>query len=461
MLRFVALLALAVAVVASPQGISNKAYHHETVRGAKVHHQGDIVREEPVIPEEFVTAHNTFTLDVLKHQLISQVVEKHGAVSVSPFGLAHFLALVNEKTFNVPTQSISKVLRLPVERVAEAYGVIAEAHADDHKAYLTSELYTPNENVVVTPALNRLGLHKQNLLFANQAPAIINHHVETATHDLIVDALVPNVPVLNKDTTKAVFLNTFLYRNYFEYEFLKVGKKPFQTPVKTIDAETLEVIGTFPVYENEMFSAVALPLESEGEDKHVVFVLPKTTLKQYLTSEAIEYVFKTVPTKWVKKTVRVQVPHVNITLAHNVDQLVNVETVVCTKDQTEQVHPIVQVTNFVIDNEEISYAVTTGAQITTTKTAGTVAKTQRNAVHNHQYKLDVVVPTHHNDLVATEVILNKPFFTYFYDTTYGPFGYTAISHVLTKNDYVRSTASPFDFTEEAKNARFTCEGLRV
>jgi serine protease inhibitor len=134
------------------------------------------------------------------------------------------------------------------------------------------------------------------------------------------------VPLLNEDTTKSVVLNTFHYQNYFEQEFLNVGKKPFTgLGGKVVDAEAVEVIGSFPVYETPEFYAVAFPLESDGIDKHAVFVLPKTGVKEYLNSPAVETVFKAPPKFWVYKTIRVQVPKINITLAHNVEQYITPE----------------------------------------------------------------------------------------------------------------------------------------
>jgi hypothetical protein len=401
-------------------------------------------------------------LDLLKHQYFAQTVEKHGAVSVNPHSFGHFLAVLHQRTFNVPTVTIPKVLHLDADRVVDSYALHTDAHEDDHKSYLTAQLYTPNENVVWTPALNRLDVHKQTLLFANQAPSLINSHVRVATHDRINEALVPNVPVLNKDTTKAVLVNTFHYTNYWEYEFLPVGRKQFQAPTRPVDVEALEVIGTFPVYEHQAFYAVALPTESDGEDKHVVFVLPKQSLNHFLTSEAVEYVFKLNPTKWVKKTIRVQVPRVNITLAHNIEEYIATENIVCSKDNAEQVQPIVQVTNFLIDHEEVSYAVVTGAQISTVKPGrNTAPRSQRGNTFPTQYKFEKMTSGKENWLTIPELIFNKPFFTYFYDTTYGPFGYTAISHVFNNQQQTvqsRHQDNPFDFSDATKHDRFTCDG---
>ena len=147
MFRLAVLLsAVVLAVLATPQHNTHHTHHHSHT--TNTHHRGaklsGVDRDEPVIPQEYVDAHSAFTLDVLKNTIFAQTVEKYGAVSVSPFSLGHFLALVNEKTFNVPTTNIPKVLHLTPEKVTDAYATILEAYEDVSeifKHFALSNLY--------------------------------------------------------------------------------------------------------------------------------------------------------------------------------------------------------------------------------------------------------------------------------------------------------------------------------
>jgi hypothetical protein len=212
MFRLTVLLGLALVASAQHFRNTNSQFSHSQrhfnpipfPRDAPINQQQQLLRDDddtPVVPREYVEAHQAWSLDLLKHQYYSQTVEKHGAVSVSPFSFAHFLAIVHERTYNVPTVNIPKILHLNADRVADSYSIWTDAHEDDHKSYLTAQLYTPNENTVLTPGLTRLDVHKQKLHFAEDAPSLINSHIRVATHDKIVDALVPDVPALNRDTT--------------------------------------------------------------------------------------------------------------------------------------------------------------------------------------------------------------------------------------------------------------------
>jgi hypothetical protein len=143
--------------------------------------------------------------------------------------------------------------------------------------------------------------------------------------------------------------------------------------------------------------------------------------------------------------------------------------IVCLKDQPIQLQPIVQITNILVDREEISYAVTTGSHFTTVQptrsNVATSSKTQRSGpTTTAQYKLtpQQYVPAKENYLTVDQLVFNKPFFTYFYETTYGPFGYTAVSHVLTTPAQVqvptaRHHDNPFDFSDATRQSRWTCE----
>jgi hypothetical protein len=64
---------------------------------------------------------------------------------------------------------------------------------------------------------------------------------------------------------------------------------------------------------------VAIPLE--GDTKHAVFVTPRNDLKEYFQQGHVDEIFTSGPHSWPVKNVRVQVPHINTTVAHGFSQL--------------------------------------------------------------------------------------------------------------------------------------------
>jgi len=391
---------------------------------------------------------------------------------------------LGQKQFQIPTERVNKLLRLPTtEKIVDSYAKQFFVYEDeDNHVYPTSYLFTPQDNVQSTPAIERLFTRKWILtLYNNQwASHNINEHVRVATRDYIEDDLVPDVPPFHEQTA-GVYVNTFHYANDWKHEWTKVGKINFNTPNGPVLAETIQTHGAFPVLETQHYTAVAVPLE--GDIKHVVFVNPKVDLENYFSNGHVDEIFTNGPQHWPLKNVRVQVPHVNVTLAHGFSQL-NEENIQCVKGQgvkSHELQPIVQVVHLSLHHDEVVYSVATGAQVnhgdatrgTNFRHLNQPSLTNRQGTFNPSPLRNT--PTRpiatgynqyqQNSYTTAELVHDKPFFVYFHDKSLGPFAFNAISSHFDHNENVvnnnqrqaRNHDSPLDFEEQTKTHRWNCE----
>jgi hypothetical protein len=435
------------------------------------------------VPKEYLQAHHRFTSDLLKHPGYWNNIQEHGVSFTNTFTLGHFLAVLGQKQFQIPSDKINKLLRLPTDdKVVDSYAKQFFAYEDeDNHVYPSSYLFTPYDNIKSTPAIERLFTRKWVLtLYNNQfASHNINEYVRVATRDYIDDELVPEVPPFHEQTA-GVYVNTFHYANDWKHEWTKLGKHQFNTPTGPVQVETYETHGAFPVLETQHYTAVAVPLE--GDIKHTVFVQPKVDLKDYFSNGHVDEIFTNGPHHWPLKNVRVQVPHINLTVAHGFSQL-NEEGIQCVKGQGAKSHelqPIVQVVHFSLNHDEVVYSVANGAQVNLAD--ATRGNTYRHLnqpnkqqstfnptpLRNNLNRANTQYSQNQNSYTTAELVHDKPYFVYFHDKSIGPFAFNAISSnfVHEDNNYVRLPFnqrqarhhdSPIDFEEQTKVHRWNCE----
>jgi len=77
---------------------------------------------EAEIPREYLQAHHRFSSDLLKHPGFWSNIHKNGLAATNSFTLGHFLAVLSQETFDLPTNNIPRLLRLPSkEKVVDSY----------------------------------------------------------------------------------------------------------------------------------------------------------------------------------------------------------------------------------------------------------------------------------------------------------------------------------------------------
>jgi len=437
---------------------------------------------------EHLQAFREYTLNLVRQRYYIDAYERTGAVSYCPFTLGHLLATVHERVLNVPAVvDIPRVLNLRTEQVPVAYSGILDSFVEDTKIQPSSYLYVSDPNVQVTPQYQRLHTVKQvvQLHQNRQASEVINTNYRTATNGVVDNLVVPQVPPFN-ETVAGVHSNSFFYTSRWVQRFNVVGQQPFHvTPQKVVRVNTLESVGTYPVTVNSRYSAVAVPLE--GDRKHVVLVQPKVSIEEFIQNDVSD-IFLTVPQKWQKQAVKIQVPEYNITMGRNfvsqINELAGSE-VQCPSvvpqgvdRQVSYLHPIVQVISTVFSQEGVTVAVANGVQV---DRFNSFNNNQVNKVvktgHVHHVPTTTVVHKVKTaqeidaEVVATQIrsntefIFDRPFFVYVHDSVLGAVSFTAIKtpvvvdyhnvhdvNVNARHHVVRHT----DFDEESKVYRWNC-----